>query len=228
MASEGLMTSSDVSYATKWARYEALGSSCTARMKGTGEDEDNLLDHVTTPNVVGDMVAIIEAHGEWREREALKILDSFNKDEGEAIYLPSAPQIPLKHLKGNEDDTTIIQRTKWKRGEEKLQYWGFSYGTILGATFAALQPHRVERVILDGVVDAEDYYSQEFKSNFNDTEAVSSTNTFSVVFAHTLNRYGRSSSTIVLWLVLRHVSSVLQFPTQNHYCVRNSMLSSPI
>jgi hypothetical protein len=125
------------------------------------------------------MVAIIEALGEWREKEVLKILDSSNKDkEKGTIYLPLAPQVPLEHLEGNENHTTIIQRTKWKRGEEKLQYWGFSYGTILGATFAALQPHRVGRVILDGVVDAEDYYSQEFKSNFNDTEAVSSTNIF--------------------------------------------------
>ncbi|EMS24286.1 alpha/beta hydrolase, peptidase [Rhodotorula toruloides NP11] len=42
-------------------------------------------------------------------------------------------------------------------GEKKLSYWGFSYGTILGATFSAMFPDLVERVILDGVSDADSY-----------------------------------------------------------------------
>ncbi|KAI1768487.1 alpha/beta-hydrolase [Hypoxylon sp. FL1150] len=39
-----------------------------------------------------------------------------------------------------------------------LRYWGFSYGTTLGATTAAMFPDRVERVILDGVQNPHDYY----------------------------------------------------------------------
>jgi len=38
-----------------------------------------------------------------------------------------------------------------------LNYWGFSYGTIVGQTFASMYPDRINRVVMDGVVDAEDY-----------------------------------------------------------------------
>ncbi|KAJ3503374.1 hypothetical protein NLJ89_g8466 [Agrocybe chaxingu] len=44
-------------------------------------------------------------------------------------------------------------------GRNKLQYWGISYGSVLGATFAALFPDKVERLIIDGVPDLQRYYS---------------------------------------------------------------------
>lgn len=39
----------------------------------------------------------------------------------------------------------------------RLQYWGFSYGTVLGNYFASMFPERIGRVILEGVVDVHDY-----------------------------------------------------------------------
>ena len=38
-------------------------------------------------------------------------------------------------------------------GEDELNYLGFSYGAILGATFAATHPERVGAFVLDGVTD---------------------------------------------------------------------------
>jgi len=38
-------------------------------------------------------------------------------------------------------------------GDSKLSYFGFSYGTYLGATYAGLFPHRVGRMVLDGALD---------------------------------------------------------------------------
>lgn len=35
-------------------------------------------------------------------------------------------------------------------GHNKLRYWGFSYGSILGGVFAGLYPDRVERLVSDG------------------------------------------------------------------------------
>lgn len=36
-------------------------------------------------------------------------------------------------------------------GYEFMDYWGFSYGSVLGTTYAALFPDRVGRMILDGL-----------------------------------------------------------------------------
>ncbi|MEY4989899.1 MAG: hypothetical protein RIS08_125 [Actinomycetota bacterium] len=38
-------------------------------------------------------------------------------------------------------------------GGEKLDYLGFSYGTLLGSTYAALFPDKVGRLVLDGAID---------------------------------------------------------------------------
>ncbi|KAI0813489.1 alpha/beta-hydrolase [Xylaria sp. FL0064] len=43
-------------------------------------------------------------------------------------------------------------------GQEDMVYWGFSYGTILGQTYAALFPERARRVIIDGVNNVFDWY----------------------------------------------------------------------
>lgn len=39
----------------------------------------------------------------------------------------------------------------------RLQYIGISYGSFLGNTFASMFPERVGRIMVDGIVDAEDY-----------------------------------------------------------------------
>ncbi|KAJ7685794.1 TAP-like protein-domain-containing protein [Mycena polygramma] len=44
-------------------------------------------------------------------------------------------------------------------GDGGLHYWGFSYGTTLGATYVAMFPEHAERVILDGVVFAPEQYT---------------------------------------------------------------------
>ncbi|KAI0444050.1 TAP-like protein-domain-containing protein [Xylaria telfairii] len=45
-----------------------------------------------------------------------------------------------------------------------LRYWGFSYGTDLGATLAALFPERVEKLILDGVFNPIQYFYERADS----------------------------------------------------------------
>uniref|UniRef100_A0A0W0G9H3 Uncharacterized protein n=1 Tax=Moniliophthora roreri TaxID=221103 RepID=A0A0W0G9H3_MONRR len=57
-------------------------------------------------------------------------------------------------------------------GREKLQYWGISYGTALGSTFAAMFPDKVQRLVIDGVLDVQDdYYTMGWKDVVSDTDA---------------------------------------------------------
>ncbi|KAH8655278.1 Alpha/Beta hydrolase protein [Xylariales sp. PMI_506] len=47
-------------------------------------------------------------------------------------------------------------------GQEDMVYWGFSYGTIIGQTYAALFPERSKRVIIDGVANMFEWYTKPF------------------------------------------------------------------
>jgi pimeloyl-ACP methyl ester carboxylesterase len=42
-------------------------------------------------------------------------------------------------------------------GDKKLTYFGFSYGTYLGSTYATLFPHKTRALVLDGAVDVDQY-----------------------------------------------------------------------
>ncbi|THV00210.1 hypothetical protein K435DRAFT_657531 [Dendrothele bispora CBS 962.96] len=55
-------------------------------------------------------------------------------------------------------------------GEEKLQYYGISYGTALGAVFSTMFPDRVGRVVLDGCLDMDGYFSNNMKFMTEDTD----------------------------------------------------------
>jgi pimeloyl-ACP methyl ester carboxylesterase len=53
--------------------------------------------------------------------------------------------------------------------EAKLWYYGISYGSILGPTFASLYPSRIGRMIIDGVLDLESYYNGGWETSVDET-----------------------------------------------------------
>ncbi|KAI0185129.1 Alpha/Beta hydrolase protein [Xylaria flabelliformis] len=58
-------------------------------------------------------------------------------------------------------------------GQKDMIYWGFSYGTILGQTYAGLFPERSHRVIIDGVNNVFDWYGSFLDyEDLTDAEAV--------------------------------------------------------
>jgi hypothetical protein len=131
---------SNESFVDAWAHQTSLGRSCSWRL---GDDNDEVNEgigkFVSTPSVVEDLLAMTEALGQWREKEA--------KAELKGSRMPAAVR------------RDVGKRMRWRKGEERVQFWGFSYGTVIGATFATLHPNRIERMVLDGVVDSNRWYS---------------------------------------------------------------------
>ncbi|KAF8175595.1 TAP-like protein-domain-containing protein, partial [Mycena galopus ATCC 62051] len=64
----------------------------------------------------------------------------------------------LQHMSTDNIARDMLQITE-AFGFEKLQYWGISYGSVLGATFATLFPDKVGRLMIDGVEDMDSYYT---------------------------------------------------------------------
>jgi pimeloyl-ACP methyl ester carboxylesterase len=53
---------------------------------------------------------------------------------------------------------------------DKLNYWGISYGTILGQVAASMFPKRVGRILLDSNLNADDYAATTWLTSVVDTE----------------------------------------------------------
>ncbi|KAJ7160667.1 Alpha/Beta hydrolase protein [Mycena crocata] len=77
----------------------------------------------------------------------------------------------LKYMTTDNVARDMLHITQ-KFGFEKLQYYGISYGTVIGATFAALFPDKVERIIIDGVVDTEAWINANLTIEATDTDKV--------------------------------------------------------
>lgn len=149
----GVFGSSDTAFDVNWERIRALADSCSKRAM-----EDGIGMHMSTANVARDIVEIFERHGEWREKEAKRVLASPRLVANQAV------------LSKGDSYETALSRVKYEPGEEMVQYWGFSYGTILGATLSAMFPDKIKRAILDGVADSFDYMQGGWTTNLQDTD----------------------------------------------------------
>ncbi|KIM42722.1 hypothetical protein M413DRAFT_444393 [Hebeloma cylindrosporum] len=77
----------------------------------------------------------------------------------------------LRHINTDQTARDMLSIVE-AHGRSKIQYWGFSYGSVLGAAFASMFPDKIERLVIDGVVDSENYYATLWSNNLLDTDKV--------------------------------------------------------
>ncbi|KXH53627.1 hypothetical protein CSIM01_07665 [Colletotrichum simmondsii] len=117
-----------------------------ARIQGYGRlctekpGNGSIIPFATTASVCRDMVEMVDKIDELRKEEAAA------SQPEQSLELRKVKDVP------------------------RIQYWGFSYGSILGNTFASMYPGRVGRLIVDGIADSNDYVAGGWKTNLQDTE----------------------------------------------------------
>ncbi len=93
-------------------------------------------------------------YGEWCN-------DAVENESPHAYYV-TTPAVAQDLLTFIEAEALAVGRSP---SDAKLWCYGISYGTVIGSTFASMFPDRVERMILDGVVNAEQYYNNDWTDN---------------------------------------------------------------
>lgn len=113
------------------AMVDGFGNRCLAAEEAYGDG----MAFVNTPSVARDMVAMIDKIDELRKSSRA------DRDDDRL-------ELRKRSLSSENNESRDLPR---------LQYMGFSYGTVLGNYFATLFPGRVGRLLLDGLDNADDY-----------------------------------------------------------------------
>ena len=147
-SNEGILGSSDAALGRLWSMTHSYGESCKLNLD---QDEPDIKHYMTTASVARDMLEIADRHSQYVS----------NKVSG--LHRPG---------KGRRPRCDNTAATTYIPGKAMLQYWGFSYGTYLGSTFASMYPDNVGRLVLDGVVNSDDYNDSLGGGSLHDTEKV--------------------------------------------------------
>ncbi|MFD0209984.1 alpha/beta hydrolase [Streptomyces hirsutus] len=136
------------------AQYDVIGFD----PRGVGESrpalncEPNYFDPVR-PNTVPSTRAVEQAN--------LARVKSF----ADACGKKHADLLPYVNTTSAVRDMDVIRQAL---GAERINYFGYSYGTYLGAVYAKLFPERVRRLVLDSIVDPTEVW---YEANLNQDHA---------------------------------------------------------
>ncbi|KAH9904770.1 TAP-like protein-domain-containing protein [Xylariomycetidae sp. FL2044] len=157
----GIVNSSNVALSKLDARSKAVAKLCKRIDEERGDD--SIFRFASTSNVARDMLSIIDAWDEWRSTSTSRVRSAKARPCTEPVDPSDESQTAEPKI-----EAAVSQNST----KGKLVYWGFSYGTLLGATFASMFPDRVGRVILDGVVDADHYVNPSWMDSIQDADEI--------------------------------------------------------
>jgi hypothetical protein len=121
----GLANTSDTAISKTALRARAMGRLCHV-----SDGENSILRYAGTPHVAQDMLSIVQAWDRWI---------SANKSNLSPSPSPSPPMGKAQTVAAaTESGEPGVSEATMPSTRGKLVYWGFSYGTVLGATFAAM------------------------------------------------------------------------------------------
>lgn len=92
----------------------------------------------------------LAATAEPGSEEATQLSEEWGARIAEACEAHSGEVLPYLDTYSAARDMDVLRAAL---GTEQLDYFGYSYGTYLGASFAELYPDRVGRFVLDGAMD---------------------------------------------------------------------------
>ncbi|RYO83718.1 hypothetical protein DL766_005844 [Monosporascus sp. MC13-8B] len=156
----GLINSSNVALGKIDVRARAMARLC--KKIDDQEGEGSIFRYANTANVARDMLSIVHAWDEWRSSTLVTVPHAEEAPHQEPEAVDAAARL--------EESTGTVEPARSTKG--KLVYWGFSYGTLLGATFASMFPDAVGRLVLDGVVDADHYVQPTWVDSLIDADAI--------------------------------------------------------
>ncbi|MEJ3744010.1 alpha/beta hydrolase [Actinomycetes bacterium KLBMP 9797] len=96
------------------------------------------------------------------DRRAFDRITAFEADLAARCAARHGDVLPYVSTRNTARDMDVIRAVL---GEEKLSYFGYSYGTYLGAVYTQMFPDRADRVVLDGAVDPEGYGPRMLRDN---------------------------------------------------------------
>ncbi|MGY2063164.1 alpha/beta fold hydrolase, partial [Nocardia gipuzkoensis] len=79
---------------------------------------------------------------------------AFARDLAERCHSAEGKRLPQITTRNTARDMDVIRAVL---GEDRISYYGTSYGTYLGAVYAQMFPERVDRFVFDGAADPDRY-----------------------------------------------------------------------
>lgn len=117
------------------------------------------------------------------------------------------PLTPFINTDATARDMDLIRHLL---GDEKINYYGLSYGTALGLWYASLFPDRVDRMLLSGIVDATRGLEETFQAMAPARQRVLDTVLAPYAAAHP-SRFGLGNSADAIRTVHRSLPAELQY-----------------